>query len=94
MEENFVKETKIIDKTDEEKENEILLSILKVRKDLEIAINNFEFAEDDLIDYYAYQIKANQSKLDYLLKVAKHKGIILEMKNEIRLKCIINNEAV
>ena len=75
MEEKFVKETQIFDKTNEDKESEILFSIYKVRKDLEIARNNFEFVEDALIDYYSYQIKANQSKLNYLLKLAKNKGI-------------------
>ena len=35
------------------------------------ARNNYEFAEGELIDYYLYQIKANQAKLDYLIKKAK-----------------------
>ena len=48
-----------------------------------MANGNFEFAENELIDYYAYQIKANKSKLDYLMKKAKKQGIALDMINEI-----------
>ena len=39
--------------------------------DLINANNNYEFADGDLIDYYLYQIKATQSKYNYLLKKAK-----------------------
>ena len=48
--------------------------------------NNFEYAENDLIDYFSYQIKANQAKLDYLLKKAKRRGILLSMIEEIKMK--------
>ena len=81
MQEEFMKDTKIIDKNDKEKEIELLYSIVKTRTDLEQAHKNFEFAEDDLIDYYTYQIKANQSKLDYLTKLAKSKNIVWNYKN-------------
>ncbi len=85
MQEEFVKESKIIERTEKEKERELLCSIMKTRIDLEQAHKNFEFAEDDLVDYYAYQIKANQSKLDYLTRLAKAKNIefsILDNKRE------------
>ena len=36
----------------------------------------------DLVDYYTYQIKANQAKLDYLIKLAKAKGIRVDMIND------------
>ena len=39
-----------------------------------------------MIDYYSYQIKANQSKLDYLIKIAKSKGIVLSRENEIKAR--------
>ena len=42
---------------------------------MEFANKNYEFADSDLIDYYIYQIKANQAKLDYLIKMAKVKGL-------------------
>ena len=55
--------------TDKEKEIELMQTINETKQMLKIAISNFEYAEDDLIDYYTYQIKANQAKLDYLLKI-------------------------
>ena len=45
---------------------------------------NFEFAEMELVDYYIYQIKANQAKLDYLLKLAKASGITIDRINQIK----------
>ncbi len=54
------------------KENSDLIScIIKTREDLVNANNNYEYADGDLIDYYLYQIKATQSKYNYLLKKAK-----------------------
>ena len=37
----------------------------------------------ELIDYYIYQIKANQAKLGYLLRLAKAKGITIDNINQI-----------
>ncbi len=75
MQEIYNKEKLIIEKTELEKEKELIKNIIKTKKELEFSNNNFEFAEEDLIDYYIYQIKANQAKLDYLIKLAKIKGI-------------------
>lgn len=83
MQEEFVKETKIIDKNDKEKERELLRSIIKTRIELEQAHKNFEFAEEGLIDYYSYQIKANQSKLDHLTRLAKIKKINFNLDNAV-----------
>ena len=95
MQEEFIKETRIIDKTEIEKEEELIANIIKAKRDLNIARTNFEYAESgDLIDYYTYQIKANQSKLDYLIKLAKAKGIITNMINEVELKIIEDDKAV
>lgn len=88
----FVQDGKEVkDKTEEQKSVDLVVSILKTKKDLDMANHNFEFAEKELIDYYAYQIKANKSKLDYLMKKAKEEGIALEMTNEIYLR---KNEVV
>ena len=38
----------------------------------------------ELVDYYIYQIKANQAKLDYLLKLAKASGITIDRINQIK----------
>lgn len=86
MSEEYIKEEKIIDKSDEEKELELIISVLKAKQELNLAHKNFEFAEDGLIDYYSYQIKAIQTKLDYLMKKARKKGITLDMINEIYIK--------
>ena len=61
-------------------------SVIKTKLELENATKNFEYAEGDLIDYYSYQIKANQAKLDYLLKKVKKRGLVLDMINEIGLR--------
>lgn len=82
----YQREIKLLDKTEEEKEYELIINILKTRKELEEATKNFEYAEAELIDYYTYQIKANRSKLDYLLKKAKNKGIALDTISRIEIK--------
>ena len=66
--EAYVKESKIIDKTDEEKSLDLVKSLIKTKYELDSACKNFEFAEGELVDYYSYQIKANQAKINYLLK--------------------------
>lgn len=87
MQEEFIKESLIIDKSEIEKEEELVRSIVRAKKDLETARRNFEYAKSvDLVDYYIYQIKANQAKIDYLIKLAKTKGIIVNMINEVEIK--------
>lgn len=85
-EENFIKETKIIDKSNEEKEVDLIISIIKTRNELEVANRNFEYAQGDLIDYYTYQIKAIRAKFNYLVKKAKEKGLALDMIEQIDIK--------
>ncbi len=76
----YVKESNDIkDKSDREKKVELIVNIIKTRNDLENARNNYEFAEGNLIDYFLYEIKANQAKLDYLLCKAKKVGIELDI---------------
>ena len=92
MIEEYRKEEKIIEKTEIEKEIELVRSIIKTREELKSANKNFEYAEDDLVDYYTYQIKANQAKLNYLIKLAKTKGIVVDMVNDIKLKFLDEDE--
>lgn len=80
----YVREQKIVEKTEFEKEKELIKSIIKTREELKAANRNFEYAQDDLVDYYTYEIKANQAKLDYLIKLAKTKGIEVDMINDIK----------
>lgn len=75
----YIREEKIIEKTEIEKEKELIRMIIKTREELKVANKNFEYAQDELVDYYTYQIKANQAKLDYLIKLAKTKGIEVDM---------------
>lgn len=72
---------------------EFIKSIIKTKRELEIANINFDIAEAELIDYYSYQIKANKAKLSYLIKEAKQKGYELDMINELKAK-IIEKEAI
>jgi len=90
MSEEYIKEQKVTDKTEDEKDLELIISVLKTKQELNTAHRNFEYAEEGLIDYYSYQIKANQTKLDYLMKKARKKGIALDMINEMYIK---NNKA-
>ena len=92
MREEYIKERKIIDKDEREQDIELIQSLINTKTDLEIANKNYEFADSDLIDYYAYQIKANQSKIDYLLKKIKKKGLILDMIDATSLEAENRNE--
>ena len=86
MSEEYVRDERVVDKTDEEKELELIVSVIKTKQDLNLAHKNFEYAEDELIDYYTYQIKASRSKLDYLVKKAKSKGASMDMIKRIEIK--------
>lgn len=85
-EEEYKREVKILEKTEQEKEIELVISIIKTKKELEEANINFEYAQDDLIDYYTYQIKAARAKFDYLVKRAKEKGLALDMIEQIDIR--------
>ena len=78
MYESYIKEVPIIDLSQEESESSIVNSILEAQAKLELAHRNFEYARGELIDYYAYQIKSEQSKINYLLRQAKERKIILK----------------
>ncbi len=90
----YVKEGKIIEKTEIEREVELIKAIIRTREELKIVNKNFEYAQDDLVDYFTYQIKANQAKLDYLIKIAKSKGIQVDMINDIKFTLEDEEEAV
>ena len=92
--EAYVKETKIIDKSDEEKSLDLVKSLIRTKYELESACKNFEFAEGELVDYYSYQIKANQAKINYLLKKKKRRGLIIDNIEENNIKNITKKEAI
>ena len=94
MREEYVRERKVREKTDKERREELVKSILSAKEELNQLNENFEHANEDMIDY-TYQLKANQSKLDYLIKFAKNKGISLDMIEAVKMKlCMQNDEVV
>lgn len=90
MQEEYLIEKMLKVKSDKELEMEIIQKIIETKRILEVSRKNFEYAEDDLIDYYIYQIKANQAKLNYLIRIAKNKGIELSKIDEIRNRIFKN----
>lgn len=69
--EKYVKEDSFISKSKKNSNSDLIRCIIQTREDLENANRNFEFADDDLVDYYLYQIKAIQYKYSYLIRKAK-----------------------
>ena len=80
----YIREEKINTLNEKQEKNEIILNIIKTKMELNMNIKNYEYAELDLVYYYLYQIKANQAKLDYLIKKAKENKI--ELSNIEKLK--------
>lgn len=93
MEEGYKKEKKIREKSEEETQLELIKSIIDAKRQLNLANKNFEYADGELIDYYAYQIKATRSKLDYLVKKAKSKKMEIDMISELKMR-LEQNEAI
>ena len=77
MEERFEREYKIFELSEDEKNIQLIKSIIKTKEHLMQAHQNFEYADSDLIDYYSYNIKADTAKLNYLIKQAKLRGLIV-----------------
>ena len=92
MQEEYLLEKMLKGKTEEEKRIELIRAIMDTKERLKVARCNFEYAEDDLIDYYTYQIKANQAKLDYLIKIAKRNGLVLSKVNEFKFRLFSKND--
>ena len=86
MNEGFIKETEIEEKTDEQRKIDLIKNIIRTKTELKIANKNFEYAEDEMIDYYSYQIKAIQAKLNYLIKAAKKQEIVLDVIDEAEIR--------
>lgn len=84
MQGEYKREEIVKDRTELEKEIELVRNIIETREELKNDNKNFEYAELGLVDYYIYQIKANQAKLDYLLKLAKASGITIDTINQLK----------
>ena len=76
----------IIDKSEEEKNKEIMNTILQTKKVIREANINYEMAEGKLIDYFLYTMKAEQAKLDYLISKAKAMGMSVEVGDQLNIK--------
>ena len=64
---------------EKQKENELIENLKIAQNELQVAVNNYEFAkEPELVDYYTYNIKAAQMRYEYLLRKVK------EQKNTIK----------
>ena len=94
MQAEYVKEKNIVDKSKEEMNQMLIQSIINTSNNIKIAQKNYEFAEDDLIDYYLYSIKANQSKLNYLIKTSKKNGLELSRIEKLKIMNIEENQVV
>ena len=70
-EKEYVKEQKILDKTEQEMNLELIRSVIKTKRELQVANKNYEYAEGELIDYYVYKIKAEEAQYAYLMKKIK-----------------------
>lgn len=72
MENDFIKEVKIVERNKVDTYKELMDNIDKIKKSLERDYNNMQFVEDsNLVDYYTYKIKAEEAQYDYLIKEAK-----------------------
>lgn len=92
MQGEFIKEQEIEINNKEELNKMIFQNIIKTKKELTRIQNNYEFAEAELIDYYLYQMKAVQAKLDYLIKKSKNNDLeiteLTEVENASEFKIV------
>ena len=86
MLEEYRKEEKIIERNEFQKEEDLIKIIIKTKEIIKNANKNFEFVDSDLIDYYIYEIKANQAKLNYLIKIAKAKGMNVDFIKDMEVR--------
>lgn len=60
------------EKQDKLEKEEFMQELLRARAELSAARNNYNFAKEPaLLDYYIYEIKAAETRLNYYLKLAK-----------------------
>ena len=71
MREEFIKEEKILNKSEEDIKIDLLNGLNSIKNSLKSSYNNMKYAEGDLVDYYIYKIKAEEARYAYLLKRIK-----------------------
>lgn len=84
--EQYSRENTITEKNQKDYEKDLVRSIIVTRNNLEVANRNYEYAEDELIDYYLYKIKAEKAKYNYLVRKAKQNGIILDFIRDLDIE--------
>lgn len=84
--EQYSRESTITEKNQKDYEKDLVRSIIVTRNNLEVANRNYEYAEDELIDYYLYKIKAEKAKYNYLVRKAKQNGIILDFIRDLDIE--------
>ena len=94
MRDVYIQESEMENLDERDKEIELIKNIIHTRKALKNVDKNFEYAQDELVDYYIYEMKANQAKLNYLIKIAKMKGITVDMINDIKYSLLNEEEVV
>ena len=94
MQEEYVKEKKVNDKNIKEMNRMLIQSIINTNASIEAAQKNYELAEGEMIDYKLYTIKANQSKLNYLIKKSKKYVIELSRIEKLQLINLDENQVV
>lgn len=84
----YIKESffNLKEKSEKDQNNELISSIISTKNELVYANQNYEFAQDDLIDYFLYEIKAKEAKLNFLVKEAKKRNIELDIIEAIQFK--------
>ncbi len=76
-----IKENNEMEKKESTDIQNLIESISIAKNEWINANDGFDYAvEGDMIDYYTYRIKAYQAQYEYLIKIAKEKGIKLEAK--------------
>ena len=88
MEDGYIQENELENLDEREKEIELIKNIIHTRRELKNVDKNFEYAQDDLVDYYIYEMKANQAKLNYLIKIAKSKGLNVDFIKDIEFRSL------
>ncbi len=61
---------------DKQRKEEFLAEISRARMELQSARANYNFAQEPaLLDYYIYEIKAAETRLNYYIKLAKRERL-------------------
>lgn len=66
--EDYIKEDKIFERTEEEKRDNLYADLEESRKKLNGLHQNLNFASRDLVDYYTYEIKAEEARYRFFNK--------------------------